>query len=166
VFECDDNRITLIGYGSLEKGKAHQYELPVPIDFSTGRYFRRLTITLAYFSPTVSAKQKYRSAKLWFVMEDNSLVSERINTDYHSVRRGTLQHEMFCGESATTWDPGENIRIKVNCMDDAETKFDPVNYGLLVSFEIAKETAAELDVDVYERVIDKVREAVPIQNRN
>lgn len=51
-------------------------------------------------------------------------------------------------------------------MDDAETKFDPVNYGLLVSFEIAKETAAELDVDVYERVIDKVREAVPIQNRN
>ena len=166
VFECDDNRITLIGYGSLEKGRAHQYELPIPIDFTTGRYFRKLTVTLAYFAPTTSSKQKYRSAKLWFTLESNSLVSDRVNTDHNSVRRGTLQHEIFCGESATTWDSNDKLRIKVNCMDDAETRFNPVNYGLLVSFEIAKEIAAELGVDVYERVIDKVREAVPIQNRN
>jgi hypothetical protein len=51
VMECTKNRITLIGYGSLAQGKAHVYELPVPFEFASGRYLRKLTVTLAYFSP-------------------------------------------------------------------------------------------------------------------
>jgi hypothetical protein len=166
VEECAKNRITLIGYGSLEKDKAHVYQLPLPFDFSTGRYFRKLTITLSYFSTTKATRQRYRSAQVWFSIENNILTPNRVNTDDKSVKRGTIQHEIFYGDSAIVWEPNNYIDIKVNCKDDAEKYFKPVNYGLFVTFEVAEEVAERLNMDIYTDVVSKIREAVPVTTVN
>ncbi|WP_256710518.1 S8 family peptidase [Paenibacillus sp. FSL H8-0548] len=166
VMECAQNRMTLIGYGTLQKGAAHVYELPIPFNFTSERFFRKLTVTLSYFSPVIPSKQKYRSAHLWFNIENNNLVPQRVNTDHNVVQRGTMQHESFCGDKATTWNPTDSIKIKVNCRDDAETKIPEIEYALLVSFELAEEVCAKLDIDVYEIISTKIRELVPIQTIN
>ncbi|WIF95100.1 S8 family peptidase [Caminicella sporogenes] len=167
VMECTKNRVTLIGYGSLEKDKAHVYYLPIPFDFSSGRYFRKLTVTLSYFTPIAPTRQKYRSAQVWFSIENKELTPNRVNTDDKSVKRGTVQHEIFTGDRAIAWDPNDSITIKVNCKDDAEKHFAPIDYGLIVSFEIAEEITESFDIDVYSKVLTKIRESVQIpQIRN
>ncbi|MGI5872857.1 MAG: hypothetical protein ACOX8T_12570, partial [Bacillota bacterium] len=79
-------------------------------------------------------------------------------TDWNSVRRGTLQHEIFSGENAVVWDIEDSIKIKVNCKKDAENCKETVAYGLFVTFEVAE----GLDVDVYTSIVNKIRQAVPI----
>lgn len=158
VRECAKNRITLIGYGSLVKDKAQIYQLPLPFDFSSARIYRQLTVTLSYFSPIEPSTQKYRTALLWFSLENNVLVSSRVNTDVKAVRRGTVQHEIFYGDKAMVWDVGDSIGIKINCVEDAGKLTDPIPYSVLVTFEIAE----ELDIDVYTDVATKIREMIPV----
>ncbi len=158
VEECAKNRITLIGYGSLSKDKAHVYQFPLPFDFSTERIFRRLVVTLSYFSPIAAKIQKYRSAFLWFSLENNTLFTSRENSDWQSVRRGTLQHEIFYGDQARAWDSEDSIKIKINCVEDAEKLSAQIPYAVLVTFELAE----GLDIDVYSRVATRIREMIPI----
>jgi len=162
VIECTDRRITLIGFGGLKPEKAHIYTLPLPFDFSTQLVKRRLTVTLAYFSPISPAKQRYRTTQIWFEVEPQGLFPTRQNTDYSSVRRGTLQHEIFSGENAVVWDPDDSIKIKVKCKKDAENCKETVVYGLFVTFEVAE----GLNVDVYTSVINKIRQAVPVTTQS
>lgn len=162
VMECAKHRMTLIGYGALQKGKAHVYQLPVPFEFTTRRFFRKLTVTLAYFSPTTPSKQKYRSAHLWFNIENNKLTPNRLNTDYKAVQRGTTQHEIFYGDQATAWNPNDFVNIRVNCREDAENTIPDIEYAVLVTFEMAEEICEQLDIDVYESITTKIRELVPI----
>ncbi|WP_240418883.1 hypothetical protein [Paenibacillus periandrae] len=119
-------------------------------------------MTLAYFSPTTPSKQKYRSAHLWFNIENNKLTPSRLNTDYKAVQRGTTQHEIFFGEQATAWNPNDFVNVRVNCREDAENTIPNIEYALFVTFELAEEISEQLDIDVYESITTRIRELVPI----
>lgn len=161
VEECTQNRATLIGMGKLKKDDAHIFRLELPFDFSSQLIKRKLTVTLAYFSPLDFKRQKYRSAQLWFDIEKGSeLVPRRQNTEWRTVRRGTLQHEIFTGESALVWNNDE-IVIKVNCKEDASKFSGEIPYGLFVTFEIAE----GLDVDVYSTIKEIIKPPVQVQSR-
>lgn len=54
--------------------------------------------------------------------------------------------------SIIVWDKDESLKIKVNCRADARDFATAIPYALLVSFEIAP----ELDIDVYQKITDKV----------
>ncbi len=104
VEECTKNRVTLIGSGRLKRDEGHVFTLPLPIDISSKVIKRRLIVTLAYFSPIEANKQAYRSVKLWFdVIGNEQLASSRENTEWQTVQKGTLQHEIFEGEKALVW---------------------------------------------------------------
>lgn len=160
VKECEKNRITLIGYGNISKGASNIYTVPIPIEFSNKRMFRKLTVTLAYFSPINAANQKYRGGQMWFDLNKNELVTNRVNTDNNIVRRGTIQHEIFYGQQAVAWDENDNIEIKVNCDEDATKEFETLPYAIMVSFEIAE------DIDVYEPILEKIKLSVKNDNIN
>lgn len=159
VMECTQRRITLIGIGSLKLDEAHIYTLPLPFDFSTQLIKRRLTVTLSYFSPISPARQRYRTAQIWFeIQQPRKLFATRQNTDWHSVRKGTLQHEIFEGENAVVWDAEDSLKIKVNCKKDADKYKKFIPYGLFVTFEVAP----GVDVDVYTSVANRIRQTVPV----
>ena len=160
VKECAKNRITLIGYGEIKQDKAHLFELPLPFGFHTGRIFRRLTITLASFTPVNPATQKYRSSQLWFTIDDGgkNLFPNRVDASDKAVARGTIQHEHFVGEQVVIWDENDLIKIKINCREDANNSTESVPYSLFCTFEIAP----ELDLDVYQKVIDKIHVKDPV----
>jgi hypothetical protein len=155
VKECTKNRITLIGFDELKHNAAHVFSLPLPFNFYTSKIFRKLTVTLAYFTPIVPTTKKYKAAQLWFTLDDTGekLVGKRGNASYWSVARGTVQHEIFTNSATATWDEDASIEIKVNCREDAGPLIEPIPYALFVTFEIAP----QYNIDVYARVIDRIR---------
>ena len=162
AIECATNRITLLGYGELKAEEAHVFDLPLPFnEFSQSKILRRLTATLASFCPITPSRQAYRSAQLWFSIEGakKHLIDKRINADWQSTKRGSLQHEIFENDEIIVWGMDDAIQLKVNCATVADERFaGSVPYALMVSFEID----AAVNIDVYERVSTKVKPPVLI----
>ncbi|MFZ3132640.1 MAG: S8 family peptidase [Desulfosporosinus sp.] len=158
--ECAKNRITLIGYGELKDGEAHLFDLPLPFDeFSREKILRRLTATMACFSPITPSRQAYRSAQLWFTIvgAKKHLIDKRVDADWTAVRRGSLQHEIFENNEIVVWSANDTIQLKVNCANVADDKYSgSVPYALMVSFEID----SAVGIDVYERVGTKIKPRV------
>lgn len=121
---------------------------------------RKLIVTLSYFTPIAPDRQLYRSAQLWFkVIDPKGLVPERQNTEWQTVQKGTLQHEILVGEKTVVWND-DDLVIKVNCKEDAGKIKSAIPYCIFVSFEIAE----GLDIDLYTDVETKIRQRVPIIN--
>ncbi len=159
VLDCTDQRATLLGYGELSDGEAHVFRLPLPPSLSARQERRRLTVTLAWLSPILASTQKYRTASLWFETINNSLAPSRQNADWQSVKRGTVQHEIFEGQRAEPFIDGDVIEIKVNCRSDAGKIQNPVAYGLAVSLEVAE----GVDIAVYNEIRTRITPAIQIQ---
>ncbi len=159
VLDCTEQRATVLGFGQLSNGKAHVFSLPLPPSLGSRPEWRRLTVTLAWLSPISASTQKYRTASLWFEMNNNGLAPTRSDADWQAVRRGTVQHEVFEGQKAEPFIDGEVIEIKVNCREDAGKIQIPIAYGLAVSLEVAE----GLDIAVYNEIRTRIAPAIQIQ---
>ena len=159
---ASDQRVTLVGWGNLAKDEAELYEIPLPPSLSGKRLARRLTITLAWFTPINPDSRRYRKAALWFEKVEPSggtVFSQRREVDRHMVRRGTLQHEIFDGEAASVFVDGDTLRLRVNCKEDAGGLEDVrVRYGLAISLEVAE----QLRLPIYDEVVARIRPAVRV----
>ena len=153
-----DHRATIIGCGNLGDNQAHEYSIPLPPSLSGIRGLRRITVTLAWFSPIHPRHRNYRGAALWLDIEGEKLAANRRDIEWRSARNGTIQHEIFEGERAVVIAETGTMKMKVNCRSDADSLTEPVRYGLLVSIEVAE----ELRVPVYEEIASRIRPAVPV----
>jgi hypothetical protein len=157
-----DERATLIGWDTIDADKGHVYSLPLPPSLSAKKVLRRLTLTLSWLTPINPFHSSYRKALLWFTVPDASkelLRIEKAGLDAKSAQRGTVQHQIFEGESATAFRDGENLVIKVNCSEDAGKLKDSIRYGLVVSLECGHGIA----IPIFEEVQARVRQRVPVQ---
>lgn len=159
VLDCTEQRATVLGFGQLSDGEAHVFSLPLPPSLGSRPEWRRLTVTLAWLSPISASTQKYRTASLWFEMNNNGLAPTRSDADWRAVRRGTVQHEVFEGQRAEPFIDGEVIEIKVNCREDAGKIQNQVAYGLAVSLEVAE----GVDIAVYNEIRTRIAPAIQIQ---
>lgn len=156
VKECTKNQVTLIGYGDIKQNEAYVYSIPLPFNFHNCKYKRKLTVTLAYFSPIHPSSIRYREKQVWFTIDNGkNIAGERIEYYDKAVQRGTLQHEIYEPENFTVWNEDNSLTIKVNCREDALNKSNDtmIPYALFATFEMAPEN----NVDVYQTVVDKVR---------
>lgn len=162
VYECTEQRATLLGINTLTKEKAHVYSVPLPPSLSSKTVRRRLTITLAWFSPVNANDQKYRQAQLWFDPPSEKLVLRRMNADHNAVRRGTIQHEILEGDRAVPFVDGDILQIKVNCREDAGQFNTEVPYALVVSLEVAE----GIEIPIYNEIRERIRPRVEVQPNN
>ena len=171
---CNEQRATLIGFGHLSDGEAHVYNLPLPPSLSAQREWRKFTVTLAWISQVASETQRYRKTQLWFDFEDGKKSREKlkgklrvasIDSDGKSTRRGTIQHEIFEGESAITIADDDVLPIKVNCRKDAKKTDTPIAYGLVVSLEVAEGVNLPIYNDIQARIKPTVEIRTSGQNR-
>ncbi len=167
---CNEQRATLLGFGQLNDGEAHGYNLPLPPSLSAQREWRRFTVTLAWLTPVAPTTQRYREAQLWFDFEGGKKSREKlkgklrvvgIDSDSDATRRGTVQHEVFEGKSAVAISDGDVLQIKVNCRKDARKLEHPIAYGLVVSLEVAE----GLDLAIYNEIRTRIAPAVEIRAR-
>ena len=77
---CNPQRATLLGFGQLNDGEAHVYQLPLPSSLNAQRIWRKFTVTLAWLSPVASTTQRYREAQLWFDFEDGKKSREKLES--------------------------------------------------------------------------------------
>jgi hypothetical protein len=157
VLECTAQRATAIGYGKIKKDEKHDFRFPLPPSLSGINEMRRLTITLAWFSPINSANRKYRKANLSIEISKDIIGVDRINADWQQVRNGTVQHEVLEGIKVVSYQDGDFLKISVVCREDAESLDEEVHYGLAVTLE----TGESVDLPIYEEI--KARISIPIQ---
>lgn len=152
VLGCTDNRVTVISASSIRDGEGHLYDLPLPPSLSGLVGLRRLVISLAWFTPINALHRDYRRAGLWVSSPESALQTERMYAQWQTVQRGTLQHEIFEGESAVAYLDGATVRIKVNCRADAGRLDEEIPYAIAVTLEAADELRVPVYLEVAERI--------------
>lgn len=157
VLECTSQRATAIGYGKIKKEDRHDFRFPLPPSLSGRNEMRRLTITLAWFSPINSANRKYRKANLSIEPSNEIIGVDRINADWQQVKKGTVQHEVLEGSKVVSYQDGNFLKIPVVCREDAESLDEEVYYGLAVTLE----TGESVGIPIYEEIKDRIR--IPLQ---
>ena len=164
VLACTEQRGTIIGFGEITAEEVHKYRFPVPDEFGGQRIFRRMVVTLAWFSPVNPRHRYFREAKLevkpsskW---AETPLKLERTDSDHNQNKRGTVQHEVLEGKSELKqFQQNEEIVLQVICKKDAtENLGEKIPYGLAVTLEVAEET----EISVYEKVRQRLSEQIEI----
>lgn len=161
VLACTEQRASLLGFGELYENEAHVFKLPLPPSLESRREWRRITVTLAWLSPIAPTTHKYRGASLWFKLENNTVATDREIADWQSVKRGTVQHEIFEGIRAVSYSDDGTLEIKVNCAKDAAKIERPIPYGLVVSFEVKE----GIDISVYNEIRQGILSTVQIRQK-
>ena len=154
---CTDHRVTMLAWEKLKDGEGHVYQMPLPPSLSARIIRRRLTITLAWLTPIKPHHKNYRKAYLWFNVPERELGLTKREVNDDATRRGTVQHRIFEGESATAFVDGATLSIQVNCKENAGKLVEEVPYALAVTLEIADPIA-----DIYNEIRDRIRPVVII----
>ena len=155
---CTEQRATMLGVGELRNEKAWEFRVPIPESLNATLVTRRLTVTLAWFTPPNPRHSKYRTARLWVDLPDNLLRLKRMEGEPSQLQLGTLQHETFEGEGAVPVVPGQDLLIRVNCLADAGRLVNPVEFALCVSLEVAEGVA----LPIYEQVRTRIAQRIVV----
>jgi hypothetical protein len=166
AYKCNDQRVTVIGYGELAHGDSHVFKFPWPTALRASVDERRLTITLASLVPTMPGNYSYRGADVWVSKpgESKEFGLKAGDRDDKAVQRGTLQHVCYSGKSAAAFDDGAGLTLQVSCRAVAmdEHALPAVPYALVVSLEVAEETG----LPIYSEVELGLQAQVPIPLAN
>lgn len=155
---CTEQRATLLGCGELRNGEALEFRVPLPPSLNAKVVKRRLTFTLTWMSPINARHSKYRAARLWVKPPDEQLSVSRVNCDWQRVRQGTVQHEIFEGDSAVAFSDGTDLVFKVNCAEDGGRLRTPVPFALAVTLEVGE----GVEVPIYQEVQARVSTRISI----
>ncbi|MDZ7749408.1 MAG: hypothetical protein U5K43_11825 [Halofilum sp. (in: g-proteobacteria)] len=104
VLACTEQRATVLGAGEIHENEVHEYRFPLPAGLSGRSDWRRMVVTLAWFTPINPSHRNLREAKLNFQPAEKwkevPLKLERVDADHNQVSRGTMQHEVLEGTQA------------------------------------------------------------------
>ncbi len=155
--QCNTWRATALGAGQLGADLSHVHRMPVPAALGI-RGKRRLTVTLAWFTPIRPHVLEYALADLWYrVSPLEALGLDRNQADDKAARRGTVQHEVFEGEKAVVLEDDQDLEIQVNCREVGGKLPRPIPYALAVTLEVAEA------LSIYQEVRDRLRQRVAVR---
>ncbi|MFV1984371.1 MAG: hypothetical protein ACC657_12590 [Thiohalomonadales bacterium] len=138
---CIDEQATIIQCGVIKDGDSHVYNFTLPESLSAKSDFRRLIITLSWFSPINPQNSTYRKAHLYFEPKTNKkkgnhLAIQDRELQWQMVKNGTVQHEVLSGSLASPYAKGTNLEIVVECKAQAGASTVEVPYGLVVTLDV------------------------------
>lgn len=164
VLACTEQRGTVLGCGEIRENEIHEYRLPLPPGLSGSQAWRRMVVTLAWFSPVNPDHRNFREAKLeispsggW---SDVPLKLARQDADHNQVLRGTVQHEVVEGSNRiAAYQDGDSILLHVACRKDATARLDDaIPYGLAVTLEVGE----GIQIPIYEQLRTRLRPQVAV----
>jgi len=156
---CTAQRATLLGVGALRNDKALEFRVPIPPALHATVVARRVTATLAWMSPINPRHSRYRVARLWLDLPEGALRGDRAQGEWRQLRQGTLHHEVFETDRAVPVQEGTTLAIRVNCVADAGRIWEPVQFALCVSLEVAE----AVDLPIYQQVRERIAPRVRVQ---
>lgn len=155
VLTCTSQRATALGCGEIRENEVHEYAFPLPSGLSAQKLWRRLVVTLAWFTPINPDHRNLREAKLelepgggkW---DEIPLRLKRQDGDSNQVLRGTVQHEVLEGANMiAAYQDGEFLYVRVICKKDATGRLDDViPYGIAVTLEVKE----DVEIPIYQQI--------------
>jgi len=162
---CTEQRATMVGGGFIRPSEQWDYTVPLPTVLHAQTCWRRLVVTLAWFTPTHPSRREYRGFALRVgIPRDNLLRAVGVDADGKATTRGTVQHEvLYEGSEAMDIGSGAALTLPVTCFDDATSLEalppEGIPYAIAVTVEVAPETGLE----IYEEIRSRVQPPVLIQ---
>ncbi|MGD0960046.1 MAG: S8 family peptidase [Methylomonas sp.] len=164
VMRCTEQRGTILGCGEIKANDVHEYRLPLPPALTNRKDWRRLVVTLAWFTPINPNHRNLREAKLELSSPEKwdaiPLKLARQDVDHNQVHRGTVQHEVLEGEKQiSAYQDGEHILIHVTCKADATASLDDlIPYGLAVTLEVKE----GVNIPIYQELRARIKPQVAV----
>ena len=156
LFTDAPHRATLIATDVLSTNEQAFFEIPLPEGLRSSTHWRRLRLTLAWFSPINSRHQSYRRARLALVIPATSrtlLEVGRAEVHNDAAVRGTAQHELLEGTDAPVFDDGDRFGVSVTARAGAGAPGDNTRFALVATLE----TGIEAGIAVREQMRERVR---------
>ncbi|MCY4273478.1 MAG: S8 family peptidase [bacterium] len=147
-------RACVIGAGAIDKDQRHSFRFPLPPSLSNYVGWRRLIVTLAWFSPIMPRTQQYRVAHLSFGFPRDQLKVTPKEVDHHANGNGTVLHEVLVGEHAAGYTVDDELAIDVDCRVRVGRLNEPVRFGLAATLEVGQ----DVHIDVYGEISQRLRE--------
>jgi hypothetical protein len=165
VLSCTEQRATVLGCGEIREDEIHEYAFPLPLGLSAQKLWRRLVVTLAWFTPLNPDHRNLREAKLAFEpsgtnWKGTALKVDSLETNHNQVVRGTVQHEVReATNTIAAFQDGDNLRIRVTCKKDATVRLDQViPYGLAVTLEVKE----DVGIPIYQQIQIKLKPQIAV----
>lgn len=158
---CTAQRATVLGLGWLADRGAHQFRLPVPPSVGGHVGWKRLTVTLAWFTPINPRHRGYKRAGLWFDLPQLLMPIKRAQCDLRAAQRGTLQHEVLQGDKAGAIGDDAEILVNVNCRAPAGALEESVPYAVVCSLEVGEGVSIPVYDEIRDRLQVRVRATPP-----
>lgn len=164
VLSCTEQRGTVLGCGEIRENEIHEYRLPLPPGLSCSQEWRRMVVTLAWFSAVNPGHRNFREAKLEVSPANNwgnlPLKLARQDGDHNQVLRGTVKHEVLEGtDQIEAFQDGDSILLHITCRKDATARLDDaIPYGLAVTLEVAE----GIQIPIYEQLRTRLQPQVAV----
>ncbi|HEX7668065.1 MAG TPA: ATP-binding protein, partial [Polyangiaceae bacterium] len=161
---CSATRATAVGGGLIAPDYRLVHRFPVPVCLQARSEWRRVTLTLAWFTPVNPADRRYRMARLRLEAPRNAEPLHVTGGQVHgdAAVRGTVQHVVLeAKDSAMLVADDATIAFVVTCAAEAGELDVPVPYAVAVSLETAPETG----LPIYAQVAERPRTRAPVRPR-
>ncbi|MGQ3046351.1 MAG: S8 family peptidase [Niveispirillum sp.] len=167
IMRGDGSRITLLADDIITPDLLHEYKIPIPRAMVGNRELRRVTMTLAWSTPTDPGSRRYRGVLAEIVDRNGKRdfwdgVGSTLQPHPFAGRRGTLQHLVLEGKKLIRSLEEGAFFVGVQARADlplfAAAK---VPYALAITLELAQPVRDDLFADVEARVRLKQRAARP-----
>ena len=152
-------RPLLIGAGSIRHDDRHTFRMPLPDALRATVDWRRLTVTLGWFSPINARSQRHRVARLRVDAHDHTstLGVAAVEADHNAIYKGTVQHQTLEGTSAAAFVKGDELHLSIDCHADAGPFNSAIRYGLAVSLEVAATSQIDLEAQMRALIVTRSR---------
>ena len=152
-------RATLVGWAKISEGDGHRFEMPLPPSLAASIEIRRLTATLAWFTPANYFNRNYRTAELWIDVPSSGIGTNTDALDANSARRGTVEHRSFQGREAVPFLDGTKLSFLVSCKEDAGKLSIPIAYAVAITLEVG----ATSRIDIHQEISTRIRQPVEVR---
>ncbi|MFI5035949.1 MAG: S8 family peptidase [Acidimicrobiales bacterium] len=160
VASATTHRVVLIGAATIHADQRHIYRFPLPPSLKARAEWKRLAVTLAWISDVNARTQKYRVARLRFNPPRDPLNVESTEAEGQAMTRGTVQHQVLEGRTATVFNDGDAVSIDVDCRIDVGSRRTETRYGLVASLEVGATVEADIHAEVRTALRTQVRDQV------
>jgi hypothetical protein len=161
ALDCDSNRATLVGFGSLSSLESLSFSFPLPACLESVTHPRSLAITLAWLSPIGSPLSRYKQARLEVTplgvpQQLGVMRVAKEQPEPPTALRGTVFHARYAGNRAVPFIEDGHIALNVS------RKNDPVGPGTIARFGIAVTIESEVDIPIYDQIRNRLRVATTV----
>lgn len=156
---------TLIGVGTIRRDGAALYNVPLPPSLAGERIGRSMRVTVAWFSPVLPTRARYRLALLEAVPHGTDLLGDLTEDDSwmldmgpqqldaNIIKRGTVWSRRLKHQGAVVPNYGENavLPIRVQCRDNSGgglSQDEDIRFAVAMTFEVETETEFDIHAEI------------------